>query len=96
MKTKGVQKQKKGVVYKKNSDGIPNPKYVDVLDEDKPISGQKFTCLSFISPEKEIKQRESFLFNSYIKEWDMQKSLEKYTQFLNFVAYKYKVDFYIN
>ena len=29
-----------------------NSNYVDVLDEDKPISGQKFVCISFISPEK--------------------------------------------
>ena len=23
-------------------------KYVDLLDEDKPIAGQKFTCVSFV------------------------------------------------
>jgi hypothetical protein len=26
--------------------GKPNPKYVDLLEEDKPIAGQKFVCLS--------------------------------------------------
>ena len=26
-------------------------KYIDYLDEDDPISGQKFVCLSFLSPE---------------------------------------------
>ena len=35
----------------KLSDGTNNPKYVDLLDEDKPISGQKFACISFVSPE---------------------------------------------
>ena len=29
-------------------DGTPNPKYVDLLDEDKPIAGQKFACISFV------------------------------------------------
>ena len=33
---------------KLNSDWTTNPKYVDLLEEDKPISGQKFTCISFI------------------------------------------------
>ena len=32
---------------KLNRDGTENPKYVDLLEEDKPISGQKFVCLSF-------------------------------------------------
>ena len=31
-------------------DGAVNPKYVDVLDEDKPVANQKFVCVSFISP----------------------------------------------
>ena len=87
------QERPKGVEYRTDKSGKDNPKYVDVLDEDKPISGQKFACLSFISPEKEIKQREQFLFNKYVQEWDMKKSLDKFTQFLNFVAYKYNVDF---
>ena len=34
--------------------GENNPKYVDLLDEDKPISGQKFACISFVSPENEL------------------------------------------
>ena len=36
---------------KLNTDGTPNAMYVDLLDEDKPISGQKFVCVSFVSPE---------------------------------------------
>ena len=27
--------------------GKNNPKYVDLLEEDKPIAGQKFVCVSF-------------------------------------------------
>ena len=39
-------------------DGAENPKYVDLLEEDKPIAGQKFVCVSFVSPEKVLKQKE--------------------------------------
>ena len=43
---------------KTNADGTPNSKYVDLLDEDKPIAGQKFVCVSFVSPENVLKQKE--------------------------------------
>ena len=46
-----------------NSDGSENPKYIDLLDEDKPISGQKFACISFLSPEKIIKSKNLYDFN---------------------------------
>jgi hypothetical protein len=78
---------------RKNQDGKPNPEYVDLLDEDKPISGQKFACVSFLSPEKILKQKEEFLFNEFIKRWDFNKSLEKFIQFLNFISFKYNIKF---
>ena len=70
-----------------------DPKYVDLLDEDKPISGQKFFCCSFVSPEKILKQKELFMFERFLKNWDFQKSLEKYAHFLNFISYKYNLTF---
>ena len=42
---------------KLNSDGTENPKYVDLLEEDKPISGQKFVCVSFVSPDNILKKK---------------------------------------
>jgi hypothetical protein len=77
---------------KKKPNGEKNPKYVDLCDEDQPIAGQKFACLSFISPEKILKKRELFLFAQFVKGWDLYKSMEKFTNFLNFLAYKYKLD----
>ena len=74
----------KNITYRVNPDGSANPKYVDMLDEDKPIAGQKFTCVSFVSPEKIIKSRELFNFQQFLKQWDMNKSLEKFNHFLNF------------
>jgi len=68
-------------------------KYVDLLDEDKPLAGQKFACLSFISPEKILKQKEMFFFDEFLKKWEFSKSMEKFTQFLSFLAYKYNMDF---
>lgn len=88
-----IDEKPKGVEFQKNPDGTPNVKYIDLLDEDKSIAGQKFTCLSFLSPEKIIKQKEIFYFEQFIKQWDMSKSFEKYTQFLHFISYKYGVKF---
>lgn len=83
----------KGVVTKTAKDGSSNPKYVDVLDEDKPVAGQKFACVSFISPEAIIKRKDVFMFEEFLKQWELKKGLEKYTQFLHFVSYKHNVDF---
>ena len=76
-----------------NLDGSANPKYVDLLDEDKPLSGQRYACLSFISPEKILKQRDLFNFEAFLKQWDMNKSLQKYNHFMSFLAYKYGLNF---
>ena len=76
-----------------NTDGTENDKYVDLLDEDKPIAAQKFSCISFISPEEILKQKEMFMFEHFIKSWDFHKSLEKYNQFLNFLSFKYNLSF---
>ena len=67
--------------------------YVDVLDEDKPIAGQKFTCVSFISPEQILKQRNVYNFEQFLKQWELTKSMEKYNQFLSFLAFKYSLSF---
>ncbi len=83
----------KGVECRKNEDGTVNSKYVDILEEDRPIGNQKFVCMSFISPDKIIKKREMYCLDSYIKQWDMNKSLEKYNQFLNFLSFKYSLPY---
>lgn len=83
-----------GFERKVNDDGTPNPKYIDLCDEDPPISGQKFACMSFVSPERILKQRENYIFEQFIKEWDFTKSMSKMSDFVNFISYKYnlKVD----
>jgi len=74
---------------RKMVDGKPNPKYVDLCDEDAPISGQKFACLSFVSPENILKKRELFLMEEFVKTWDYTKSFSKFFEFLQFISYKY-------
>ena len=82
-----------GFVKKMDNNGNLNPTYVDLLDEDKPIAGQKFVCVSFISPDKILKQKNHFIFQEFLKDFDMTKSVEKFTQFLNFASYKYNLKF---
>ena len=73
-------------------DGKANPKYVDVLDEDAAIAGQRFTCMSFLSPEKILTKRELFLFDRFIEQWDFTKSMAKFGDFINFISYKYNLN----
>jgi len=71
--------------------GKPNPKYIDLCDEDQPIAGQKFACMSFVSPEKILQKREIYLFDEFVKQWDFSKSMEKFAEFLQFMSYKYNL-----
>jgi hypothetical protein len=84
---------KKSGFERKMNNGKQNSKYVDLLEEDKPIAGQKFACVSFVSPENILKQKEIFFFEEFLKKWDLNKSMEKFVQFLNFVSFKYNMSF---
>tara|TARA_X000000950_G_scaffold249231_1_gene308940 strand:- start:243 stop:1100 length:858 start_codon:yes stop_codon:yes gene_type:complete len=48
----------------------------DYLEVDNPIPGQNYVCLSFVSPEKTLKERELFIFNKFINqrcgEWELK------------------------
>ena len=69
-----------------------NNPLVDLLDEDDTMSGQKFCCISFLSPENVIKNRDLFLFQQFLKKFDFTKSMEKYEQFLQFIIFKYNLE----
>ena len=77
---------KKTNKHKKNK-----PKVIDLLDEDKPIANQKYVCVSFISPEKIIQNRDQFYFKEFLKFYEINKSTEKFSQFLDFLSYKYNL-----
>lgn len=67
-------------------------KLIDLLYEDPQIANQKYSCISFISPEHIIKNKEEFYFEKFLNNWDLNKSSMKFAEFLSFISYKYKVD----
>lgn len=73
------------------NNGKINPNYIDLQDEDAVIAGQKFVCISFISPEQILKKRESYLFDSFVRQWDFTKSMAKFFDFIHFISYKYNL-----
>ena len=70
---------------------VTSVKEVDYLDEDKPIRGQNFVLLSFLSPEDVLVNKEAYMFNKFITKFseDMTKLLdgisEKYSDSKDFV-----------
>ena len=82
-----------GDFERKTVNGKNNPKYVDLLEEDKAIAGQKYTCVSFVSPEQILKDKNIFFFEQFLKKWEFNKTMEKHIQFLNFISYKYNLSF---
>jgi hypothetical protein len=40
-----------------------------------------------------LEQKDHFYFREFLKVWEFGKAMEKYTQFINFVAFKYGMDF---
>jgi hypothetical protein len=91
-RSKDKNSKKSGFERKQNG-GKTNSKYVDLLEEDKGIAGQKFVCVSFCSPEKILKEKQLFFFEQFLKKWEFNKSMEKFIQFLNFISFKYNVSF---
>lgn len=85
---------KKSFETKTTTNGTPNPKYVDLLNEYPVIPSQTYGCYSFVSPEKIIKQKEMFLFEKFVKQWNFTKSVSQFSDFMQFVSFKYnlKVD----
>jgi hypothetical protein len=81
-----------GFERKNLENGELNPKYIDLCDEDPSIAGQKFACLSFVSPEKILKKREIFMFDQFLKQWDFKKSMDKFFDFIHFISYKYNLN----
>jgi hypothetical protein len=54
----------------------------DFLEEDQEIPGQKFCLLSFLSPEKVLASKDSFLFSTFVKDYEIQYKTKKLEAFL--------------
>lgn len=56
----------------------------DFLEEDPPLRGQSWVCVSFLSPEDIIKRKESYFFETYLKHFSNEmnefwvRMIEKY------------------
>jgi hypothetical protein len=53
----------------------------DYLDEDDPISGQKYALISFISPENVLERKDLFFFEKFLEDYELEwktKNLEKF------------------
>jgi len=68
------------------------PEKIDYLEVDNPIAGQNYVCMSFLSPEKLIQNKETFkcakFLQSYCKEQKL-KFQEVYSKYEDF-CYKYE------
>jgi hypothetical protein len=70
---------------------VTSVKEVDYLDEDKPIRGQNFVLLSFLSPEDVLVNKEAYMFSKFISKFsnDMTALLDgitsKYSDSKDFV-----------
>lgn len=73
------------------STNVTSVKEVDYLDEDKPIRGQNFVLLSFLSPEDVLVNKEAYMFSKFITKFssDMTALLDgitsKYSDSKDFV-----------
>lgn len=77
---------------KMTNDGKLNPRYVDLLNEDPVIASQQYGCYSFVSPEKIINNRNIFMFEKFVKQWQYSKSLSMFSDFMQFLSYKYNLN----
>ena len=69
-----------------------NARYVDLLNEDPVIPSQQYGCYSFVSPEKIIKQRDKFMFEKFVKQWQYSKALSMFSDFTQFLSFKYNIN----
>jgi hypothetical protein len=76
-----------------SADAPAAPVHVDLLDEDNSIAGQKFCCLSFVSPEKVIKNFEEYKFGKFIDQYEWERTADVYIRFVQYLSYKYDVAF---
>ena len=52
------------------------------LESDKEIPGQKYICLSFLSPEKVLANKEVFFFNRFLKNYEVEYKVSASEKFL--------------
>jgi len=64
---------------------------VDYLEEDPEIPTQKYCIISFISPEKTIKQKQEFYFEKFVEWMDYEWKIKGLEHLMAFVSKKYSI-----
>jgi hypothetical protein len=64
---------------------------VDYLDEDPEVPTQKYCIVSFLSPEKIVKQKQEFMFEEFVKFMDYDWKVKGLEHFMSFLAKKYSL-----
>lgn len=77
-----MESQNKQVVNEVSCKNTVPVKVEDCLDQDPPIRGQKYACMSFISPEDVLRNKEIFFLSSFLKHF----SDDVTTMFENIIA----------
>lgn len=54
----------------------------EYLEADKEVPGQKYVCLSFLSPENVLASKDIFMFNSFLKDYEVQYKIKATEEFL--------------
>ena len=62
----------------------------DFLSVDQKVPGQNYCCLSFISPEKVLKQKETFILHEFLKEISTEYNITESKLIDKFEDFKYK------
>ena len=64
-----------------------NENEIDYLEVDKPIPGQNYVCMSFVSPEKVLEEKNHYFVKEFLKslnkDFDDKDLDTKYEQFMN-------------
>merc|ERR1712196_81095 len=62
----------------------------DFLEADDEIRGQNYCCLSFVSPESVIKNKELFMVQKFLKHLVSEKKIDLDDEYINDIEEKYK------
>jgi hypothetical protein len=67
---------------------------IDYLDEDPEIPTQRYVVLSFLSPERILKQKDQYMFEKFVQWMDYDWKIKGLERYMDFLAKKYslKVD----
>ena len=58
------------------------PVVEDYLDEDEPISGQRYVLLSFVSPENILQKKDQYFFNRFLQNYEINWKVKGMEEFL--------------